>query len=239
MRGGGGIERVDGRQPSGLTTPRSVLVVEDDPAMRERFSAAIRSCPELAVAAAVGSRAEAFLQLDRGEPDILLIDLGLPDGNGVEVIRDARNRGYATEIMVITVFGDEKHVVSAIEAGATGYLLKDGETESIARSVLALLEGGSPISPAIARHLLKRFREPTPEPSPGGLGVPRLTEREQEILLHLVKGFTFAETADRLAISAHAVTSHVKHIYRKLEVRSRTEAVYEVLQLGHVKRDGR
>ncbi|MGH7898600.1 MAG: response regulator transcription factor, partial [Candidatus Binatia bacterium] len=107
--------------------------------------------------------------------------------------------------------------------------------EYIGDSILELLKGGSPISPAIARHLLQRFREPAPASTEGSADVPHLTEREHEVLVLLVKGFTFQEIGDLLAISAHTVTSHVKHIYEKLEVRSRAEAVYEALQLGIVR----
>jgi DNA-binding NarL/FixJ family response regulator len=138
--------------------------------------------------------------------------------------------------MVITVFGDERHVLSAVEAGATGYILKDGSNAYVADSILELLGGGSPISPAIARHLLKRFRADAPE-TPGGAEAARLTEREREVLVLLMKGFTFSEIGGLLHISAHTVTSHVKHIYQKLEVRSRGEAVYEALQLGILKEE--
>src|SRR5206468_1690882 len=103
--------------------------------------------------------------------------------------------------------------------------------------ILELVRGGSPISPAIARHLLKRFREPLPSPPAGNAEAPGLTDREQEVLRLLVKGFTFQEIGGLLGISAHTVTTHVKHIYEKLEVRSRAEAVYEALQLGILKSD--
>jgi DNA-binding NarL/FixJ family response regulator len=134
--------------------------------------------------------------------------------------------------MVITVFGDEQHVVAAIEAGATGYILKDGSSQYIADSILELVHGGAPISPAIARHLLRRFRELSPPVR--APDAPGLTGREQEVLGLLVKGFTFAEIGDLLGISAHTVTTHVKHIYAQLAVRSRAEAVYEAMQLGLV-----
>jgi DNA-binding NarL/FixJ family response regulator len=122
-------------------------------------------------------------------------------------------------------------VVAAIEAGARGYLLKDGSEAEIAEAILELKAGGSPISPQIARHLLRRFQEPDPAPQTA----PSLTDREREILDLVVRGFTFSEIAKGLDISTHTVTTHVRHIYRKLEVRSRGEAVYEALSLGLVK----
>jgi len=212
-----------------------ILLVEDDDATRARLARAVERNPHLRLRGAVGSFAEAMESLAGGMPDVLLTDLGLPDGNGIELIRELKRRGAPTEVLVITVFGDENHVVAAIEAGATGYLLKDGSDEYIGNSILELIHGGSPISPAIARHLLKRFHGEPPAPPGGGAPVPKLTEREREVLELLVKGFTFGEIGGLLDISAHTVTSHVKHIYVKLEVRSRAEAVYEAMSLGLVR----
>jgi DNA-binding NarL/FixJ family response regulator len=141
--------------------------------------------------------------------------------------------------LVITIFGDEQHVVGALEAGALGYLLKDGTPEYIGASIVDMLAGGSPISPAIARHLLRRFRGDAPSAAGAAAAesVTPLSEREGEVLRLIVKGFTYAEIADLLGVSAHTVTTHVRGIYRKLEVHSRSEAVYEALQLGLVKVD--
>jgi DNA-binding NarL/FixJ family response regulator len=214
----------------------TVLLVEDDDATRARLARAITLDGGLALVGAAASCREAREMLAGGAPDVLLVDLGLPDGSGIDLIRECKRVAAGTEAMVITVFGDEQHVVSAIEAGASGYLLKDGSNTYIADSVRALLNGGSPISPAIARHLLRRFQAPVPaERDAHGAEAPGLTDREHEVLALLVKGFTFAEIGDLLGISAHTVTTHVKHIYGKLAVRSRAEAVYEALQLGIVK----
>jgi DNA-binding NarL/FixJ family response regulator len=210
----------------------TVVLVEDDDATRARLARAVTRDAGLRLVATAASCREAREQLERVVPDVLLVDLGLPDGSGIELIREVKSRAATTEAMVITVFGDEQHVVAAIEAGASGYVLKDGADGYVAESIRALLNGGSPISPAIARHLLRRFRAPAATTE-----LPGLTEREQEVLALLVKGFTFHEIGELLGISAHTVTTHVKHIYGKLEVRSRAEAVYEALQLGIVKRD--
>jgi DNA-binding NarL/FixJ family response regulator len=212
----------------------SILLVEDDGATRARLAGTVGRHPALCLFGEAGSYREALAELERGAPDVLLVDLGLPDGSGIDLIRELRQRSYATEAMVITVFGDEQHVVAAIEAGASGYLLKDGSAEYVCDSILELVRGGSPISPAIARHLLRRFRASPPAATPGTAPVS-LTEREVEVLGLLVKGFTFHEIGELLEISAHTVTTHVRHIYGKLEVRSRAEAVYEAMQLGMVK----
>jgi DNA-binding NarL/FixJ family response regulator len=214
----------------------AVLLVEDDEPTRVRLARAIASRAELRLIASAGSCREALAALDREVPDVLLTDLGLPDGSGIDLIREVRRRALATECMAVTVFGDERHVVAAIEAGATGYLLKDGSSEYLTDSILQLLAGGSPISPLIARQLLSRFREePPPRQDSTQESAPSLTEREREVLLYLVKGFTGPEIGALLGISGHTVASHVKNIYRKLAVRSRGEAVYEAMQLGLVK----
>ena len=159
-----------------------VLLVEDDPNTRSRLAQVIEDHPQLRLLAAVGSCAEARRQLDQSRPDVLLTDLGLPDGDGVELIREVRQRGYATQPMVVTVFGDETHVVTALEAGALGYLLKDGSPDYIGNSILEMLAGGSPISPPIARYLLRRFRGLESAGVADDAATPRLSEREREVL---------------------------------------------------------
>lgn len=218
------------------THSSTVLLVEDDPNTRDRLAAAIVAHPELSLQAAVGSCAAARRELARATPAVLLTDLGLPDGDGTELIRALRGQGLATLPMVITVFGDEKHVVAAIEAGALGYLLKDGSPEYVGRSILELLAGGSPVSPAIARYLLRRFGS-LPAASAPSDEPPRLTDRESETLRLIMKGFSYAEAGAVMGVAESTVTSHVRSIYRKLEVHSRSEAVYEALQLGLVKLD--
>lgn len=209
--------------------PRTVLIVEDDPPTRKRFESAVAAVDDLAVLASVGAVREAQPLLREG-PDVMLVDLGLPDGSGIDLIRAARTISPSTRSMVITVFADEQHVVDAIKAGAQGYLLKDGAAEYVRRSIEELLAGGSPISAPIARHLLQRFQvEPAPVPSNDA---SLLTARELEILRLVAKGFSLSEVAELLGIAHRTVTTHVQHIYKKLEVSSRTEAVFEAVSLG-------
>jgi DNA-binding NarL/FixJ family response regulator len=132
--------------------------------------------------------------------------------------------------MVISVFGDEAHVVAAIEAGATGYLLKDARGDEITQAIHRLIAGESPISSAIARHLLRRF-QPSPAAAPAAAGPP-LTPRERQVLQLIAKGLSYQRIAETLSMSPHTVTTHIKQIYRKLEVNSRGEAVFEAHQLG-------
>jgi len=214
----------------------SVLVVEDDPETRTYIADAVISDPELQLVGTAGTVREGVAVLAESVTDVLLVDLGLPDGNGTELIRFARKVGADTQTMVITVFGDEPSVVAAIQAGARGYLLKDDRSADIRQAIHQLLLGGSPLSPGIARYLLKRFAEAERAPEPTSL-LPKLSERETQILHFVVKGFTFPEIAELLEISTHTVTTHARRIYRKLEVRSRAEAVFEAVSMGIVARD--
>lgn len=212
----------------------SVLLVEDDDNTRARLRQIVNDHDRLNVIAAVATCADAWRQFATGRPDVLLVDLGLPDGNGADLIREFKHTSPTTEAMVITVFGDEQHVIAAIEAGASGYLLKDGSSEYVGESIMQLIAGGSPISAGIARHLLKRFQPPTPQVPEEDL----LTAREREVLELVAKGFSYNEIGDVLGMSVHTVTSHIKHIYRKLAVRSRGEAVFEAMQRGLIKPPG-
>jgi DNA-binding NarL/FixJ family response regulator len=213
-----------------------VLLVEDDEHTRAHLARAVRANAALDLIGVAGNCAEARELLALRTPEVLLTDLGLPDGSGIELIRELRARDPDALAMVITVFGDEGSVLSAIEAGATGYLLKDGTSEQIGEAILQLVAGGSPISPSIARHLLRRFKPERQPPSPPlAADAPHLTARETEVLQLIAKGFSFGEIADLLAISPHTVTAHVRSIYRKLEVSSRGAAVFEAANLGLLK----
>lgn len=222
--------------------PTRVLIVEDEPEFMHRFSSAVLADPGLCLSAAVSSGQAGIAMLDLQTPDVLLVDLGLPDMNGVAVIDHAARHHPACDVLVVTMFADDDHVVASIEAGASGYLLKDASAERIAASIHELRAGGAPISPGIARRVLERFRArsatpavpaatPTAPATPAAETSP-LTPRESELLRMIAKGFTFETIGTLLDISPHTVVAHVKKIYRKLAVHSRSEAVYEAGQLG-------
>lgn len=207
-----------------------MFVVEDDALTRESLRSRIEAHPKLRVGAAVGSAADGLAALAVAQPDVLLVDLGLPDGSGIDVIRGALRRYPGLPIMVITVFGNEQRVVGAIQAGASGYLLKDDATHEIGMAIELLLAGGSPISPAIARHLIRHFQAPaaaTADP----VKEP-LSARELEVLTLASKGFSYAEIAQLLGLSPNTIASYTKHIYVKLAVGSRSEAIFEASRLG-------
>jgi DNA-binding NarL/FixJ family response regulator len=209
----------------------TVALLEDDPATRERLAGIVREAEGLALLGAFGDlrSAQAWLAA-HDAPQVMLVDLQLPDGSGIELIRRLRREAPQTESMVISVFGDEAHVVAAIEAGATGYLLKDAGADEIVQAIVRLLAGESPISSAIARHLLRRF-----QPVPAAAPASPLTPREREVLQLIAKGLSYSRIAEALTMSPNTVTSHIKQIYRKLAVNSRGEAVFEALQLGLLK----
>jgi DNA-binding NarL/FixJ family response regulator len=217
----------------------SVLIVEDDRGARERLASAIQALPDMQLLDAVSTLSAAREVIESTWPDVLLVDLGLPDGDGTELIRDVSSSPGRCEIMVITVFGDEKDVLRAIEAGASGYLLKEEESEQIGRCIHQLIEGGSPISAPIARHLLSQFRKEgvadTDTAHNSDSDAPQLTDREIEVLRLIAKGYNSNEISNVLDVTYHTVTSHVRNIYRKLAVHSRSEAVFEAVQRGLVK----
>lgn len=216
--------------------PTSVLIAEDEPEFMRRFTNAVLLDPGLALAGCAGTARAAIAMLDAQPPDVVLVDLGLPDMNGVEIIRHAMRRQCGCDVLVVTMFDDDQHVLDSIEAGAAGYLLKDAAPESIAASIRELRVGGSPISPGIARRILDRFRlalGPARAAPPARTSAESpLTERETELLRLTAKGLSFDTISELMGISPHTVVAHVRKIYRKLAVHSRGEAVYEATQLG-------
>lgn len=218
----------------------SILLVEDNQPTLQRLAQVIEDTEGLELLGAAATYSEASARLEEQLPDVLLTDLGLPDGSGIDLIRQVRAGESNVEAMVISVFGDERNVINALEAGAAGYILKDDSMEQIGSAVLQLVAGGSPISPSIARHLLRRF-QPAEAESDVGESDPAasspLSARETDVLTAVAKGYTYNEIADMLNISFHTVSSHIKHIYRKLEVSSRSEAVFEALNLRYIDLD--
>lgn len=206
--------------------PIRTAIVEDDPALRKMIVSLLEADPDYAVVAEMAEGRAAIAAMAQMPLDIALVDLGLPDISGIDVIRELKVMRPECNVLVVTTFGDENTVTSALEAGADGYLLKGTSLDELKRDIHALQVGGSPLSPMIARKLLNRLQTRTAEKPDVGRET-HLTRREHEILSMIAKGFSYAETSKICSISAATVHSHLKSIYRKLEVHSKTEAVYE------------
>jgi len=207
--------------------PIRTAIVEDDPALRKMLVTLLQADADYAVVAEFAEGKPAVAALPHLSLDIVLVDIGLPDISGIDVIRAVKALSPACSALVVTTFGDDKTVTAAIEAGADGYLLKATAFDELKRDIHALRDGGSPLSPMIARTLLNRMHGTAAATAPDGGGETALTPREREILEMIAKGFSYAETSTICAISTATVHSHLKRIYRKLEVHSKTEAVYE------------
>ena len=207
-----------------------VAVIEDDPVMRDVLCTAIEACDDMILTGQEDNVAAASGMIEAGGYDVLLCDLGLPDGSGIDLIRQESLKGRDTDILVVTMFANQSKVLGAIEAGARGYLLKDERIEDCMDAVRNIRKGGSPISPIIARQLLLKIK-PVAADDPVPMAAP-LSEREYEVLNLLSRGLSNSECADVLSISANTVGTHVKNIYRKLEVNSRAEALFEASSKG-------
>ncbi|MDR3440508.1 response regulator transcription factor [Telmatospirillum sp.] len=223
----------------------SIFIVEDKAEFLDEFSRMLSSAPDLHLVATATTLAEGLARLEGAPVDVLLVDLGLPDGSGLDLIREIARRPAwrdSCEIMVVSVFADEAHVMAAIEAGASGYLVKDSSPASFIQQIRELHAGGSPISPVIARKLLARLgaassSENTPAaPSPerASLAV-ELAESERMVLHYASRGYTYDEVAKLMGVTRHTVLSYVKRSYLKLQVHSKTEALYEARRMGLVR----
>jgi DNA-binding NarL/FixJ family response regulator len=219
-----------------LHQPLRVAVIDDDVHFRQAVISAIESAPDMQLGGVAASIADALSLLKHPAPDVLLIDLGLPDGSGIDMIRAAHRIWPECGLMVCTALGDEAHVMRSIEVGASGYLLKDSTPSNMLEEIRNLHAGGSPISPLIARKILTRFRETVPAVTPrhasSGDGQQHLSERELQVLQLVTRGFTAREISELLKVSHNTVLTYVRRIYGKLNVCSKAEAIYEAQHRG-------
>ncbi len=210
-------------------TQYSVMIVEDNDEVKNRLAQLVGECERLELVAAVGTLEKGKATLLTCKPDILLTDIGLPDGSGVELIKAIHEHHLDCEAMVISGFQDEHIVFDALEAGAKSYILKHNQGQQISDAIFSMINGGAPMSPVIARLMLKKFQRQVD----ANIKLPEaLTERQMKILKFISQGFSSKEIAEKLDISYYTVTTHIKHIYGKLQVNSRTEATHEATRLG-------
>lgn len=209
--------------PSTLT---SVAIVEDNRDFRATLSRYLNDAPGYRCVCACGSAEEALQKLPKVAPDVVLMDIHLPNMSGMACTRRLKDLCPSIQILILTVYEDNERVFGALKAGASGYLLKRADPADILRAVQEVKQGGAPMSSQIARQVVQSFREE----KVGSTVVEALSEREEEILQQLSKGYSTKEIAERTCVSVNTVRTHLQHIYDKLHVRSRTEAILKYLQ---------
>lgn len=208
--------------------PRRLLVVEDLSDARAWLCAAIAEAFPDATVDLAADLAEARACVQRAVPDLLLVDLGLPDGSGIELIEQmAREAPHAVSV-VTTVFADDQHLFAALRAGASGYVLKDDTRQRLGELLRGILRGEPPLSAQIARRLLGFFHPPA------NVVEDPLTDREREVLTLLAKGLTIAKAAQLMGISVNTAGGYAKNVYKKLKVSNRAEATLEATRRGLV-----
>lgn len=211
-----------------------ILIVDDEPAMLARLRRILLDLgyPD-ASCTCVASVAETKALPRTDQFALSLVDLGLPDGSGVDLVAWLRSRHDDLPILVISAWSTEEMIMGALRAGASGYMLKERDDLELRLSLRSVLGGGAPIDPFIARRVLQQMGPPAadPAPTPASDDV-RLSAREFDILTFVSKGLTNREIAELLKISRWTVECHIKRIYRKLAVHSRTEAVHEARSSG-------
>jgi DNA-binding NarL/FixJ family response regulator len=205
----------------------TVAIVEDDAGIRRSLEWLLKSSPEFLCVAACKNAEEALRALPKAAPQVVLMDINLPDRSGIECTARLKELLPSAQVVMITVYGDSEKVFNSLRAGASGYILKRATPERILQAIREVHAGGVPMSSEIARKVLGVFREPAPAPMPAE--DQNLSRREQEILELLSQGCANKEIADKLSISIETVTWHLRHIYTKLHVRSRTQAALKFL----------
>ncbi|TQF05154.1 response regulator transcription factor [Kitasatospora acidiphila] len=204
-----------------------LLIVDDHPIVRDGLRGVFEGDPDFEVVGEAGNGAEGVDRALALAPDVVLMDLRMPEVGGVEAIRRLRDRAPAVRVLVLTTYDSDADVLPAVEAGATGYLLKDAPREELVRAVRAARAGQAVLAPTVAQKLMGRMREPAPGPA-----AEALTERELEVLRLVAAGSTNKESARRLFISEATVKTHLLHLYAKLGVRDRAAAVAEGYERG-------
>lgn len=210
-----------------VRTNLKLAIVEDHPATRNYLTALFHGSEGIEVVGTYATGREAVEGLRRTLPNVVLVDLGLPDISGLEVIASIKKYFPLIEIIVLTMHEDREHLLAAFRAGASGYLLKGSPAVDILAAVRTAAAGGSPLSAKIARSLVQELRQ-----GPRTAAAPALTARERDVLRWLATGLSEKALAEKLALSPHTVHTHVGKIYRKLQARSKIEAVLKARERG-------
>ncbi|MBN8683460.1 MAG: response regulator transcription factor [Chitinophagales bacterium] len=210
-----------------MNIPARISIVEDLEEVREFLHELILHTPNLEPAGVFCNGQEALSGISTDNTDVIIMDIGLPDMSGTEAMLRLKTAYSALDFMMFTIFEDDDNLFEALKAGASGYILKRDPGEKIVRAIFEILEGGAPMSAVIAKKVMESFRKPTP-----GTPLAALSERENEVLAALAQGLLYKEVAEKLYISEGTVKQHVNHIYGKLQVQNRTEAINRYLRRG-------
>ncbi len=218
----------DKPQRAGETTLRRkrVAIFEDDGPTRKILVDVIASAPDLELVSHYPGGERALESLVQDQPDVVLMDINMPEINGVECVRRLKPRLPATQFLMLTVYEDSDHIFAALAVGATGYLLKSTRREELLMAIDQVMQGGSPMSSSIARKVVQSFARHKAQPE----GLESLSAREQAVLALLTKGYLYKEIADSLGVTVPTVSTYIRRIYEKLQVHSRSQAVAKYLK---------
>ncbi len=202
-----------------------IAIVEDSDTIRQTLSNLIETTTDMQCTGAFSNAEDAMRAVSKDcMPHVVLMDIELPGISGIDAVKILKERCPAIEIMMLTIFEDSDSVFSSLSAGASGYLLKNAPADELLESIRQVCDGGSPMSYGIARKVIQSFHKPLPSPQV----TFNLTDRENEVLIFLTKGYRYQEIADRVFVSVDTIRKHVHNIYAKLHVRSRAEAMVKI-----------
>ena len=205
--------------------PIKVAIVEDNEKIREGLAVLIDSSPAFSCVATYENAEDALKYLPGKKPDVVLMDIGLPQMSGIECVKELRERAPEIQVMMLTVYEDDDQIFKSLVAGASGYILKNTMPAELFEAIKEIHNGGSPMSNLIARKVVRTFQQM----GRSSRELENLSERETEILSFVAKGFHDKEVAEKFFLSVETVRKHLRNIYQKLHVRSRTEAVLKFL----------
>lgn len=230
----------DDALPPAPAVPIRISIVEDDPHTRRLLGDIVTGSPSMRLVSDFSNCADAIAVLPTQRPDVVLMDVNLPEIDGIECVRRLKPLLPKTQYVMLTMYDDPEKIFAALSAGATGYLLKSTSRDELISGILQVHAGGSPMSSAIARKVVRSFAQQPGdsaappaqprEPASPDDGFAALSEREQEILGMLAQGFLYKEIADKLALSVFTVKTYTRRIYEKLQVHSRSQATAKYYQ---------
>jgi DNA-binding NarL/FixJ family response regulator len=203
----------------------NVGIVEDDREVRENWAKVLNAHPKLKCVAACESGEAALKQFPDCRPDVVLMDINLPGMSGIQCTALLKERLPKTQVLMVTIYSNNNSIFEALQAGASGYILKNKSSAEVIRSIIEVVEGGAPMTGQIARRVIEAFRKPAPKV----LKEAQLTTREKEILHLIAKGYANKEIASQLEVAVSTVRTHIEHIYEKLHVHCRTQAAAKYL----------